>query len=160
MILKNETGSDGIRAAFDSPDPWLNAGFAPDFLVPTQYYDLMRRRSALDAETRLVFAVLEDAVRCYVKNVHGTTRGQRLAFREVSAWFDAANGPHNPFSFTHICDVIGIDPSYLRTQLKTLRPDDLPTKQMRSVGRRHVVRPGRRSHHAGSASRRRTALGN
>jgi len=159
VISRTEGGDQSFRTAYDSPDPWLNAGFAPDFLVPTQYYDLMRRRSALDAETRLVFAVLEDAVRCYVKNVHGTTRVQRLAFREVSEWFDTANRRHDPFSFGHICDVIGIEPGYLRSQLKTLRPDDLPTKQMRSVGRRHVVRPGRRSHHAESAGRRRSALG-
>ena len=41
------------------PDPWLSARFEPDFLVPVQFFDLTRRRSMLDGETRLVFAVLE-----------------------------------------------------------------------------------------------------
>ena len=159
MISSVENGSEQIRAVFDSPDPWLSAGFAPDFLVPTQYYDLMRRRTGLDAETRLVFAVLEDAVRCYVKNINATGRSQRMVFREVADWFESEYGLRNPFSFTHICDVLGIEPDYLRSQLKKLRPGDLPTKQMRSVGRRHVVRPGRRSHHGTADSRQRSALG-
>jgi hypothetical protein len=147
------TSAERIRAVFDSPDPWLNAGFAPDFLVPAQFYDLTRRRAALNGETRLVFAVLEDAVRCYVKNANATRRSQREAFEEAARWFDAAAGPHNPFSFGYICDVLGVDPDFLRTQIKRLGPRDLPTKQMRSVGRRQVVRPGRRSHHSTRQSR-------
>ncbi|HVA77762.1 MAG TPA: hypothetical protein VNF27_07695 [Candidatus Binataceae bacterium] len=136
---------DSVRVECDRPDPWLNVGFAPDFLVPAQYYDLTRRRSGLDGETRLVYAVLEDAVRCYVKNA-GASHGMRRAlFDEVQGWFHARTAVPGPFSFAYVCDVLEVDPDYLRTQLAQLGPDDLPTKQMRSVGRRHVVRSGRRS---------------
>ncbi len=127
------------------PDPWLSARFEPDFLVPVQFFDLTRRRSMLDGETRLVFAVLEDAVRCYVKTIDSPRRGDREQFEEVQRWFHAEVGIHSPFSFEYVCDVLGIEPGALRSRLGLLNANDLPTKQMRSVGRRQVVRAGRRS---------------
>lgn len=127
------------------PDPWLSARFEPDFLVPVQFFDLTRRRSTLDGETRLVFAVLEDAVRCYVKTVSSSRRCDREQFDEVARWFHAEAGIHSPFSFEYVCDVLGIEPTALRERLGVMSVNDLPTKQMRSVGRRQVVRAGRSS---------------
>ena len=127
------------------PDPWLSARFEPDFLVPVQFFDLTRRRSMLDGETRLVFAVLEDAVRCFVKTVNSSRRCDRDQFDEVQRWFNADAGVRSPFSFEYVCDVLGIEPSPLRARLGLLSVNDLPTKQMRSVGRRQVVRAGRSS---------------
>ena len=127
------------------PDPWLSARFEPDFLVPVQFFDLTRRRSMLDGETRLVFAVLEDAVRCYVKTLNSSRRCDREQFDEVQRWFHAEAGIHSPFSFEYICDVLGIEPTSLRARLGLMSLNDLPTKQLRSVGRRQVVRAGRSS---------------
>jgi hypothetical protein len=127
------------------PDSWLGSRFEPDFLVPVQFFDLTRRRSTLDGETRLVFAVLEDAVRCYVKTVNSSRRSDRDQFDEVNRWFLAEPGTRSPFSFEYVCDVLGIEPASLRGRLGLLRANDLPTKQMRSVGRRQVVRAGRAS---------------
>jgi hypothetical protein len=127
------------------PDPWLSARFEPDFLVPVQFFDMTRRRSMLDGETRLVFAVLEDAVRCYVKTVDSSRRSDREQFDEVQRWFHAEAGIRSPFSFEYVCDVLGIEPESLRGRLGWLSVKDLPTKQMRSVGRRQVVRAGRSS---------------
>ena len=134
---------NSVISELTQPDPWLSSRFEPDFLVPVQFYDLTRRRGSLDGETRLVFAVLEDAVRCYVKNVTSTRRADREQFDEVSAWIEARDAGRTPFSFESVCDVLGIEPGTLRKQLKTLSPRDLPTKQLRSVGRRQVVRAGR-----------------
>ena len=126
------------------PDPWLSARFDPDFLVPDQFFDMTRRRSMVDGEPRLVFAVLEDAVRCYVKTANSSRRRDRAQFDEAQRWFHAEAGIHSPFSFEYICDVLGIEPVSLRARLKLLSFNDLPTKQMRSVGRRLVVRAKRR----------------
>jgi hypothetical protein len=125
------------------PDPWLSARFEPDFLVPVQFFDLTRRRSMLDGETRLLFAVLEDAVRCYVKTFNSSRRSDREQFEEVQNWFNSEVGTRSPFSFEYVCDVLMIEPQILRSRLKLLSAKDLPTKQMRSVGRRQVVRAGR-----------------
>ena len=54
-------------AHFDSHRPHSVPAFEPDFVVPVQFYDLIRRSAFLDGETRLVFAVLEDAVRTYLR---------------------------------------------------------------------------------------------
>src|ERR1700685_3130198 len=116
------------------PDPWLSARFEPDFLVPVQFFDLTRRRS-----------MLEDAVRCYVKTVNSPRRCDREQYDEVQRWFHADAGIHSPFSFEYVCDVLGIEPASLRGRLGLLSVNDLPTKQMRSVGRRQVVRAGRSS---------------
>jgi hypothetical protein len=70
---------------------------------------------------------------------------RRALFDEVRGWFHAHTMAPGPFSFAYVCDVLGVDPDFLRSQLTSLGPDDLPTKQMRSVGRRHVVRSGRRN---------------
>jgi hypothetical protein len=126
------------------PDPWLSARFKPDFLVPDQFFDMTRRRSMLDGEPRLVFAVLEDAVRCYVKTANSTQRRDLAQFDEVQRWFHAEAGIQSPFSFEYVCDVLGIEPVSLRARLKLLSFNDLPTKQMRSVGRSLVVRAKRR----------------
>lgn len=134
-----------VDAACMQPDPWLNGRFEPDFLVPIQYYDVVRRRSIIDGETRLAFAVLEDAIRTYVKFIGATDRNSREEFREVAGWF-ASDFAHGPFSFNYVCDVLGIEAQTLRSQLPRLTIADLPTKQMRSVGRRQVVRAKRVSH--------------
>lgn len=134
-----------VNDACAGPDPWLSARFEPDFLVPVQFFDLTRRRSALDGETRLVFAVLEDAVRCYVKTVNSSRRCEREQFDEVNRWFHADSGIRSPFSFEYVCDVLGIESAALRARLGLLSATDLPTKQMRSVGRRQVVRARRSS---------------
>src|ERR1035437_8355194 len=81
------------------PDPWLSARFEPDSLVPVQFIDLTRRRSMLDGETRLVIAVREYAVLCYVKTVISSRRCEREQFDDVQRWFDAEAGIHSPFSF-------------------------------------------------------------
>ena len=140
----NGLGSRGqVSREVAQPDPWLNSRFEPDFLLPVQYFDLTRRRSLLDGETRLVFAVLEDAVRCYVRNASSSRRADREQFHEVIRWFNANDGSRSPFSFEYVCDVLGIEAAPLRSRLSLLGPKDLPTKQMRSVGRRQVVRAGR-----------------
>jgi hypothetical protein len=150
-------GTDKVRIECERPDPWINGGFAPDFLVPAQFYDLTRRRASLDGETRLVFAILEDAVRIFVKNSTAQGGYRRMLFHEVAHWFQSADGPQHPFTFNYVCDVLDVDPDYLLGCIRSLKAEDLPTKQMRSVGRRHVVRAGRRSNR--SDIRRRQASG-
>src|SRR5579863_8078365 len=123
-ISMSASGSEQIQNGFSNrtqvfqecsgPDPWLSARFEPDFLVPVQFFDLTRRRSMLDGETRLLFAVLEDAVRCYVKTVDSPRRSDREQFDEVRHWFDYEAGSRSPFSFEYVCDVLSIDPESLR----------------------------------------------
>ena len=111
-------------------------------VVPVQFYDLIRRNAFLDGETRLVFAVLEDAVRTYLRQRGSRRRADRVEFAEVARWFEAKNGVV-PFSFEYVCEVLELDPDSFRRQLRILQPHVLPMKQLRSVGRRQRVRSTR-----------------
>jgi hypothetical protein len=135
---------DKVRAEYDRVDPRINLSFASDYLAPAQFYDLTRRRASVDGETRLVFAILEDAVRCYLRNLNAPGRYRRALFDEVAQWFDTATGPQHPFSFGYVCDVLDIDPQILLRNIHGLKAEDLPTRQIRSIGRRHLVRACRR----------------
>jgi len=140
----------------DGPDAWLGARMEPDILMPSQFNDLARRRKCLEGETRLAFAVLEDAVRTYVKHLHAHPRPWReTEFNEVRAWFESTR-VRSPFAFRNICEVLDLDADCLLKRLGTLRPGNLPQKQLRSVGRRHSVRAlkDRKSNSAATSPRR------
>ena len=90
--------------------------FQPDTLLPSQFFDRVRRRSEHDGERRLMIAVLEDAVDVYRKQA-GTLdpRGSQL-FREAEEWLEDPDRTWL-FSFQNICDVLDIDADYLRRGL-------------------------------------------
>ena len=56
---------------------------ASDPMTPQQYYDMIARRGHHDGETRLLFAVLEDAIRCYAIAKNSPARSHRREFEEV-----------------------------------------------------------------------------
>ena len=131
---------DKVRAEYDRLNPRINTAVASEFLSPAQFYDLTRRCASLDGETRLVFAILEDAVRCYLRNLNAPGGYRRILFDEVAEWFDTASGPQHPFSFGYVCEVLNVDPQFLLRNIHGLKAEDLPAKQIRSIGRRHRVR--------------------
>lgn len=104
-------------------------------LMPTQYYELIGRRTMLDGEKKLLFAVLEDAIRVYVLNVNARTASGRREFEEVRNWVNTRGG-QDLFTFDSLCGVFGIAPDALRRQLALLSASDLPRRRVRSVGRR------------------------
>jgi hypothetical protein len=118
------------------------AAFEVGAVVPVQFYDLIRRSAFLDGETRLVFAVLEDAIRTYLRQRESCRRRDRIEFAEVAQWFESGGGS-SPFSFDYVCDVLELEPESFRRQLRILPHQALPTKQMRSVGRRQRVQTTR-----------------
>ncbi len=78
------------------------------------------RRLELMGEFVLVQAILREAIRTYQKfAVRKGTRANRL-FREVDDWFSAEDRQWF-FSFVNVCDVLGLEPSYIRTGLKLWR---------------------------------------
>ena len=76
-----------------SPGPEYELGT----VVPVQFYDLIRRSAFLDGERRLVFAVLEDAVRTYLRLRDSRRRADRIEFAEVARWFRSKNGSRSFF---------------------------------------------------------------
>ena len=90
--------------------------FEQDIVVAAESF---ARRSGLpDPERSLMLAVLEDALRCFVNG--GTAEGKaRVLHDEARAWFES-DAHDRLYDFANVCDVLGIDASWLRRQLFAL----------------------------------------
>src|SRR5579859_3378889 len=95
----------------------VSSVFAPAIILPTQYWAL-KRGTALDGERKLMFAVLEDGIRCYLKNMNAKSRRQRILFFEVLDWMKAKD-KYRPFSFELLCEEFGMEGSRVRNALET-----------------------------------------
>src|SRR5580693_9898540 len=79
---KNFESSAGRGAA--TFEKAIDAGL----LLPGQYADLVRRNHVIEGELKLLLAVLEDAIRCYLRNVNAKEGEHRRDFVEVRNWFE------------------------------------------------------------------------
>jgi len=113
-----------------------------DPLLPVQYYERVVGGRAPSGELKLFFAILEDALRCYVRTKNCRSGAKRAEFVDARIWFDTRGTPH-VFSFESVCAFLGLDPNWLRRRLESLGPADLPSKQFRT----HRRLPDRPSAH-------------
>jgi hypothetical protein len=110
-------------------------------ITPQQYYDQFSRAERLDGEWRLLFAVLEDAVRCYTTAARSNRGVDRRALEEVEEVKDWVNtrGDRDLFSFDSICRVLDLDPDRMRRQLASIETMKIPMRRFRTVGRRTAI---------------------
>jgi hypothetical protein len=102
------------RETLDERLPGL---FEPDTLLPVQYFEAMRRKHLLEGEKRLILSVLEDAIECFMKCIDSpTNKGQRL-FRDAEEWINLEDKKWI-FSFDNVCEMLDINPEYLRRGLR------------------------------------------
>jgi len=107
-------------------------------LLPGQYADLVRRNHVIEGELKLLLAVLEDAIRCYLRFANSKDGERRREFIEVRNWFEGARAGvrrGDIFSFENLCAALGIEPRYLLDRLRILTIDDLPSRRYQM--RRH-----------------------
>jgi hypothetical protein len=102
----------------DRIQEYFGGQFEPDTLLPVQYNEIMRRRSVLEGEHKLMVAVLEDAVECYLKHMNAKSRRRRLLFYEVQNWMNAKNRV-GLFSYQTLCEMLGIDAKALKAALES-----------------------------------------
>jgi hypothetical protein len=76
--------------------------------------------SSVSAETALMSAVLEDAFRCFQKQFEIENPSVRGAAQKAEEWF-VIDESQWPFSFVSICDVLGLEPNFIRQKLKDWR---------------------------------------
>lgn len=94
----------------------LPARYEPDTLLPTQYYDRIKRRVVLEGERKLMLAVLEDAIECYLNNMRAPSRRRRLLYYAARDWINA-RGKKGLFAFETLCEALDLDPQALREML-------------------------------------------
>lgn len=93
------------------------AGFLqPDAIMPTQFFQSLRSKGRFDGERRLMIAVLEDAVNCFMKQLHATDPKARQLFLDAEEWI-AVEDRTWFFAFENVCDTLDLDPDYVREGL-------------------------------------------
>lgn len=111
-------------------DERLPGLFEPDTLLPIQYFEAMRKKHLLEGEKRLILSVLEDAVECFMKCIEASTsKGQRL-FREAEEWIMLEDKKW-VFSFDNVCEMLDINPGYMRVGLKRWKERRLEAAERR-----------------------------
>ncbi len=108
--------------------------FQPDTLLPAQYLDTFRRKTHLEPEKRLVLAVLEDAIACFQKHLFARDGKRRGMFREAEEWI-MAEGSDWLFSFESICEVLALEPQYVRQGLARWKERKLTERPMAKIYR-------------------------
>jgi hypothetical protein len=88
----------------------------PDTVLPSQFYAALRRKTEQEPERRLAVAVLQDAVECYQKYMHARDRKARQLYLDAETWILSVDRSW-PFAFDNICELLQIDPEYLRRGL-------------------------------------------
>jgi len=81
-----------------------------------RYLDTFRRSEYLEPEKVLLLALLEDAIQLFQKYRSARDRAGKAQFREVEDWF-LRDGNQWLFSFENVCDLLGLDPQYVRRGL-------------------------------------------
>jgi len=113
--------------------------FIPDVLTRGQYYDGIRAdNGSARPIKRLMLAVLEDAMRCYLTYADSRGRAQRRLFVEAEAWL-ADRKADGAFAFETVCETLGIDPNCLREGLRQWRLKELNGMNPRRLTRRAPV---------------------
>lgn len=100
-----------------------------DVVLPAQFFDLLRQRSPVQGERRLMIAILEDAITCIQKYVGARTGHEQRLFQDARGWMlsDSAD----PFSFQYVCEVVGLDPAYVRNGVERWCCRRLPQETVR-----------------------------
>ena len=106
--------------------------FAPDIVLPEQFFEGARRDSYISGEKALMLAVLEDGIRCFQEHLRNPRSNPRLLSREAEDWIRAVDYDW-PFSFNNVCETLGIDPSALRAALVAWKARHLADDENRGV---------------------------
>ncbi|MBV8454701.1 MAG: hypothetical protein JOZ29_20885 [Deltaproteobacteria bacterium] len=87
-----------------------------DLILPCQYCDVSSGYG-LSGEQRLMLALLTDALNVYQKGALSRLTRLRRLYVDAERWILADRADCNAFSFTTVCDSLGIDPELLRHRI-------------------------------------------
>ena len=136
-MVEERVDQGGKMQERETLDEKLPGLFEPDTLLPIQYFEAMRRKHLLEGEKRLILSVLEDAVECFMKCIDASSsKGQRL-FRDADEWI-ALEDKHWVFSFDNVCDMLDINPEYMRRGLKDWKQRKLEALERAAEARRQA----------------------
>ncbi|MGB7946540.1 MAG: hypothetical protein WCH75_02550 [Candidatus Binatia bacterium] len=97
----------------------------PDVTLVSEYLQVHRSTMAYTPEMRLIASVLEDAIDCYLKYFSAKTRRGKRLFGEAEQWIFSRNDDWL-FSCDNVCEMLKLDPDYIRRVLKHTTQRNLP----------------------------------
>jgi hypothetical protein len=121
--------------------------FQPDTMLPSQYFAAaLRRKGALKPERRLIIAVLQDAIECFQKNLFAREGKARQLYADAEEWIISEDRSHY-FSYENICEILEMNPEYVRRGLLEWRERQLAKKAPGKVWSLNAQRAQRRETH-------------
>lgn len=119
--MKPQRPNDYARdPAHPGADERIASLFQPDTVLSNLYFENLRSKTVFEPEKRLMLAIMEDGISCYLKNLFATGAERRQVFDEAAAWITEPDGDW-VFSFASICDALGLNPAYVREGLLRLK---------------------------------------
>lgn len=120
-------------------DSQLRLGFAAAVL-PEQFFSLPYVQTGRP-EVALMRAVLEEALTCFQYQFYIRRTGAQQLARDSEEWFFSED-TNWPFAFVNICNVLHLEPDYIRRGLrnwKTNWPPKIPQRKRRIIGTRRPL---------------------
>ena len=119
-------------------------------VLPAQFFHERQGSGALKPFSRLMHAILIDAVRCYQVNFDARRPSKKQQFSEARGWLfhDEDNGP---FSFRKVCDELEIDPHHVRRGLISWKVKRLAGEKVAAIRRSPVPVARHISNHDGAS---------
>ncbi len=111
-----------------------------DTTLRDQYFATFQRSEHLEPEKALLMAILEDAIHCYRKDRAARDRAGRERFREAEQWI-MEEGDDWLFSFHNVCELLGLDPQFLRRGVREsiAKPTESEKRRRRAAAHRHAA---------------------
>jgi hypothetical protein len=110
----------------------LSEIFEPDILLPIQYFAALKRKRFSCGEHRLLVALMQDAVECFQKHLHARDTKRRQLYLDAEAWISAEEDD-GTFSFENVCELLGMNPEYIRQGLLGWRDRERARHRARMV---------------------------
>lgn len=115
-------------------DGGLTTLLQTEVILPAQFWHIVAPDSP---ERRLLLAILEDALITLLHHRRRDNLESRRLVTETEKWI-GSNRRTSPFDFVGLCDVLGVDPTYLRALIRRPPARERLTQRRRShAGRSH-----------------------
>jgi hypothetical protein len=106
-LTRQASGASPMESMRDRTPESLAELFAPDIVLPEQFFEGARRDSYISGEKALMLAVLEDGIRCFQEHLRNPRSNPRLLSQQAEEWIRAIDYEW-PFSFNNVCETLGI----------------------------------------------------
>jgi hypothetical protein len=119
--------------------------FEPDILTGPRFFQAHGKENMADPERALLLAVLSEAIETFRKFAFSKSARGQVLFRQAAEWLWDKD-PDYFFSCENICEVMGLDPCYLRRGLLRWAEQTREATRRCNVDKIHFARISRTRH--------------